>query len=56
MTRSIRRIAETMGEEDDAAEFKGYETAIVRNIDDLHWSNEHQTYCDATIESHYVVF
>ena len=52
MTRSIRRIAETIGEEDDATEFKVYETAIIRNIDDLHWSKEHQTYCDATIDDY----
>lgn len=50
MTRTIRRIAETVGETEDAEEFQGYETAIERNIDDLHWDNEAQTYCDATID------
>ncbi|KAI9813806.1 MAG: Processing alpha glucosidase I [Pycnora praestabilis] len=52
MTRSIKRIAETLGEAEDTTEFAGYETAIVRNIDDLHWSNKHQTYCDATIDDY----
>lgn len=52
MTRSLRRIAETIGEDDDAKEFKGYETAIVRNIDDLHWNTKEQTYCDATIDDY----
>ncbi|KAL9023738.1 MAG: hypothetical protein Q9196_007009, partial [Gyalolechia fulgens] len=52
MTRSMRRIAETIGETDDAKEFQGYETAIVRNIDDLHWDNEAQTYCDATVDDY----
>ena len=52
MTRSMRRIAETIGEEDDLEEFRGYETAIIRNIDDLHWSKKDQTYCDATIDDY----
>ncbi len=52
MTRSLKRIAETLGEEEDAAEFAGYENAIVRNIDDLHWDEKAQTYCDATIDDY----
>ncbi|KAM0796819.1 glycoside hydrolase [Usnea florida] len=52
MTRSMRRIAETIGETDDAKEFTGYETAIVRNIDDLHWDKKAKTYCDATIDDY----
>lgn len=52
MTRSIRRIAETLNEEEDAAEFQGFETAIIRNIDDLHWDEKAQTYCDATIDDY----
>ena len=50
MTRSLRRIAEALGETEDAEEFSSYETAIERNIDDLHWDNDAQTYCDATID------
>lgn len=52
MTRSIRRIAETLGEDDDVSEFRGYEKAILQNIDDLHWSEEDQTFCDATIDDY----
>lgn len=52
MTRSMRRIADYIGETEDVAEFKGYETAIIRNIDDLHWSQKHQTYCDATVDDY----
>ncbi|KAL9102254.1 MAG: hypothetical protein Q9163_002590 [Psora crenata] len=52
MTRSMRRIAETIGEHDDAKEYQGYETAIIRNIDDLHWDDKEQTYCDATIDDY----
>lgn len=52
MTRSLRRIAEALGETEDAEEFATYETAIGRNIDDLHWNEEAQTYCDATIDDY----
>jgi len=52
MTRSLRRIAEIIGEPDDVKEFQGYETAIVRNIDDLHWDKKEKTFCDATIDDY----
>ena len=52
MTRSMRKIAEIIGEGDDTKEFAGYEEAIVKNIDDLHWDKEHKTYCDATIDDY----
>lgn len=52
MTRSMRRIAETINESDDVAEFRDYETAIIRNIDDLHWDKKANTYCDATIDDY----
>ena len=50
MTKSMKRVAETLGETDDVNEFEKYETAIVRNIDDLHWDSKEKTYCDATID------
>lgn len=50
MTRALRRIAVYLDEDDDAAEFSKYDEAITRNIDDLHWSDKAQTYCDATID------
>ena len=52
MTRAIRRIAATIGEQDDAKEFEGYEIAISRNIDDLHWDKKAKTFCDATIDDY----
>lgn len=52
MTRTLRRIAEYLGEEEDAEEFAYYETAITRNIDDLHWDEKEQTFCDATIDEY----
>jgi mannosyl-oligosaccharide glucosidase len=52
MTRTMRRIAQNLGEEDDVEEFAYYETAITRNIDDLHWDEKAQTFCDATIDEY----
>ncbi|KAI9843039.1 MAG: Processing alpha glucosidase I [Sclerophora amabilis] len=52
MTRSLKRIATSLREIDDAAEFAAYENAITRNIDDLHWDAKAQTYCDATIDDY----
>ncbi|KAL2871349.1 mannosyl-oligosaccharide glucosidase [Aspergillus lucknowensis] len=52
MTRALRRIADTLGETEDAEQFKAYETAIERNIDDLHWDADARTYCDATIDDY----
>lgn len=50
MTRTMRRIAQYLGEEEDVEEFAYHETAITRNIDDLHWDEKEQTFCDATID------
>ncbi|KKK17152.1 mannosyl-oligosaccharide glucosidase [Aspergillus ochraceoroseus] len=52
MTRTLRRIANALGETEDAEMFQNYETAIARNIDDLHWDDGAQTYCDATIDEY----
>ncbi|KAL3471791.1 glycoside hydrolase [Aspergillus californicus] len=52
MTRALRRIADTIGETEDAETFRTYETAIERNIDDLHWDADAKTYCDATIDDY----
>ncbi|KAH0553114.1 hypothetical protein GP486_006699, partial [Trichoglossum hirsutum] len=52
MTRAIKRIAKTLGESDDVDEFSAIETAIIRNIEDLHWSENAKTYCDATIDDY----
>lgn len=52
MTRAIKRIAIYLHEEEDAKEFAKYDEAIVRNIDDLHWSDKAKTYCDATIDDY----
>lgn len=50
MTRSMRQLAEFLGMKDDAEDYKVIETAIVKNIADLHWSAKEKTYCDKTID------
>lgn len=51
-SRAMKRIAETIGESEDAREYQTQETAIVRNIDDLHWDSKTKTYCDATVDDY----
>lgn len=50
MTRSMKRIAASLAETEDASDFAAYEIAITRNLDDLHWDQAAQTYCDSTID------
>ncbi|KAF2810728.1 glucosidase I [Mytilinidion resinicola] len=52
MIRSLKRIATILGYADDVTEISGYEEAIIRNIDDLHWDDKEKTYCDATIDDY----
>lgn len=51
MTRSLKRIAAELSERDDSLKYAQIETAIIRNLDDLHWSEGHRTFCDATIDA-----
>ncbi|KAM0753058.1 glycoside hydrolase [Meredithblackwellia eburnea MCA 4105] len=48
-TRTMSEIAEFLGEEDDLAEYKSTFASILANIEDLHWSEEGQMYCDASV-------
>lgn len=50
MTRSMRELAEFLDIKDDAEDYKVIETAIEKNIADLHWSAKDMTYCDKTID------
>jgi mannosyl-oligosaccharide glucosidase len=52
MTKSLKNIATLLQLPDDIAEFTTIETAILRNIDDLHWSEKEKCYCDATIDDY----
>ncbi|KAF5357937.1 hypothetical protein D9756_001883 [Leucocoprinus leucothites] len=48
-TRTMKGIAEFVGETEDAITFAEIEKAILDNIEDLHWDEEEQMYCDANI-------
>lgn len=52
MSRSMKRVASHLGEEEDAEDFAKHESAIARNIDDLHWDPKSRAYCDATIDDY----
>ncbi|TAQ90710.1 hypothetical protein B7494_g998 [Chlorociboria aeruginascens] len=52
MTKSLKNIATLLNLPDDIQEFSSIETAILRNIDDLHWSEKEKCYCDATIDDY----
>ncbi|KAI0319816.1 glycoside hydrolase [Amylostereum chailletii] len=45
-SRTMREIAEFVGEEDDRAYFAEVERGVIDNLDDLHWNEEEQMYCD----------
>ncbi|KAF9792420.1 glycoside hydrolase [Thelephora terrestris] len=48
-SRTMKEIAEFIGEDDDAESFAENENAMIQNIDDLHWSEQDQMYCDLGI-------
>ncbi|KAL4074525.1 glycoside hydrolase family 63 protein [Scleroderma yunnanense] len=48
-TRTMRGIAEFIGETEDAASFAEIEQAIINNLDDLHWNEQNQMYCDVGV-------
>ncbi|KAH0846305.1 putative mannosyl-oligosaccharide glucosidase [Fonsecaea pedrosoi] len=52
MSRILVRLSTLLSEADDIPDFKSQHKAIVRNIDDLHWSSEQKCYCDATIDDY----
>ncbi|KAH9952220.1 glycoside hydrolase [Amylocystis lapponica] len=49
-SRTMREIAEFVGEVDDAAAFEEIEQATIDNIDDLHWNEDEHMYCDASVD------
>ncbi|KAK7466923.1 Processing alpha glucosidase I [Stygiomarasmius scandens] len=49
-SRTMKEIAEYVGEVDDALSYGEIETAILNNIEDLHWSEENQMYCDVGVD------
>ncbi|XP_006458472.1 hypothetical protein AGABI2DRAFT_217075 [Agaricus bisporus var. bisporus H97] len=49
-TRTMRDIADFIEEKEDAITYIEIEKAILNNIEDLHWNEEDQMYCDANID------
>ncbi|OJA11997.1 hypothetical protein AZE42_04747 [Rhizopogon vesiculosus] len=49
-SRTMKDFAKFIGEEDDAESFGEIERAIINNIDDLHWNEESEMYCDVGID------
>ncbi|KAI0831044.1 glycoside hydrolase [Trametes gibbosa] len=47
--QTMRDIAEFVGETDDAIAFEEIAKATIENIDDLHWNEENQMYCDVGV-------
>lgn len=54
MTKSLINIASIVGgeTEEELKSLRTIETAILRNLDDLHWSEAEGCYCDATIDDY----
>ncbi|KAH9842283.1 glycoside hydrolase family 63 protein [Teratosphaeria destructans] len=50
--RNMAQVAAYIGEHEDAKAYSKTFEAIVKNIDDLHWSSKDKTYCDATIDEY----
>ncbi|KAG4305512.1 hypothetical protein PORY_001068 [Pneumocystis oryctolagi] len=48
-TKTLRLIAEKIGYKKDVEKYISIENSIIKNIEDLHWSDEHNAYCDCTI-------
>ncbi|VDC05344.1 unnamed protein product [Peniophora sp. CBMAI 1063] len=49
-SRTMREIAEFIGAEDDLALFTDVEQGIKDNLEDLHWNEEEQMYCDVGLD------
>ena len=52
MQRTLISLSTLLSETDDTSSFTTHHTALLRNLDDLHWSSKHKTYCDATIDDY----
>ncbi|CAB4480583.1 glycoside hydrolase [Rhizophagus irregularis] len=50
MARSLKEIAERLEEEDDADDYTKEYKNIVANLNDLHWSEEHDAFCDLSVD------
>ncbi|KAG2020673.1 glucosidase I [Coprinopsis cinerea AmutBmut pab1-1] len=48
-SRTMKDISGFIGEKEDQANFAKYERAILDNIEDLHWNEEENMYCDVGV-------
>ncbi|ORY34734.1 glycoside hydrolase [Naematelia encephala] len=48
--RTMCEISEFLGLEEDRQEYERHEKGILANLDDLHWSEEEQMYCDVSVD------
>lgn len=52
MNRAMRDVAEIVGNTDDIETYDAIDEAIVHNLDDLHWSESEQSYCDVSVDEY----
>ncbi|CEH15579.1 Glucosidase I [Ceraceosorus bombacis] len=48
--QTMQKIAEATGEERDAKEYEEHHKGVLENLEDLHWSDKDQLYCDAAVD------
>ncbi|KAL7421132.1 Processing alpha glucosidase I [Cryptotrichosporon argae] len=48
--RTMGEISEFLGIEEDRQEYEKHERGVLENLDDLHWSDEHNMYCDVSVD------
>lgn len=51
MTRSMKLIAKVLHEEQDFKKYETIEKDITQSLEQLHWSSEHKTYCDLSVDA-----
>lgn len=51
MAKSLKRIAQFLGNDVDMANFAKQEQTLMKDLDKLHWSRRNKAYCDATVEN-----
>ncbi|SCV71839.1 BQ2448_4533 [Microbotryum intermedium] len=48
--RMMKELAEFLDEEEDFDEYQTHHRDVLNNIEDLHWSEKEQMYCDASVD------